>query len=263
MTFSIGSPPGGALTAAQVAANDKFAVVDTSVGASDNANKTMTAAELIQLPALIRPDGSALKTPLATSDVGGGTWSWVNQNGATIANDARGSLVLGATRRTADNISAIMRSLPATPYTINLEFDLQVPARDYFVAGIMLRDSGSGRMVSAGLTFDQTSYGGWALASAQYNSFSSFNASAILTSNNNYVRGTLPRFFRVTDNGTNFYFKASWDGLNFVDLKPAGTSRTSWLATPNQVGFGFSPYINTVDPGWDAMQMIIRDVYFT
>lgn len=45
MTYSLGSPPGGTLTAAQSATDDKFPIVDTSVGADDAANKTITVAE--------------------------------------------------------------------------------------------------------------------------------------------------------------------------------------------------------------------------
>jgi len=49
MSFTLGTPPGGALTAASAATGDKFPVVDIDVGASDNANKTMTAQELVKL----------------------------------------------------------------------------------------------------------------------------------------------------------------------------------------------------------------------
>jgi len=42
---TLGSPTGGALTAANAAEDDKWPVVDTDVGASDSANKYMTTAE--------------------------------------------------------------------------------------------------------------------------------------------------------------------------------------------------------------------------
>jgi len=258
MSFTLGNPTGGALTAANTATGDRFPVVDVDVGASDTANKYMTAAELRKLMGRLRPDG-VVKTPPLAADIGS-TWSWVNQGSASASqNSTGGELEFIAPRTASDNWVMLVKTLPATPLTFTVEFDFEAPISGGTAMGIVYRESGTGEITTVAITSDsgRFSIGGLGMFSANWNSATSYNAQTTSLCDD-FALPNLPKALRFSDNGTTLTSFLSWDGLNFTQLG-SGVARTSFL-TANQIGF----CINNKGDDFQltpAIMMRVRDVY--
>lgn len=257
--FKISASPGGALTAANTATGDLFPVVDVDVGASDNANKYMTAAELRKLMDRLRVDGT-VKTPPLAADIGT-TWSWVNQGSTSATQDDQGNLSFTKPRTASDSVSLLVRTLPSTPYTVTMEIDWLGPTSNYAGFGIAMRDSSSGRIcglpwVNADTTL--ASLGGMVIAAPNYTNATTYNSGNATLVPTAAPVAKPPRFIRVTDSGTNVQLYISEDGITFITTGSAA-SRTSFLATPDQIGFGVNS-IQTVSYGWGTnCNLTVRD----
>ena len=153
--------------------------------------------------------------PLASS------LSWVNQ-GAAVANNTLGGLYIQAPIGGGDNQRMLVQSLPSPPWSVVAGISPPTFQENYIRCGLVLRDSGSGREFI--FCF---SPGG--LAVYQYNSFSSYAGCPL-----NCPALTQKLFFKIRDDGANFVFSLSPDGVNWIQLWSVG--RTSWLGNPDQLG---------------------------
>lgn len=169
-------------------------------------------------------------------------WTWINQSPAglnpAVLDASNGTLYLSlggngtAGGGTSNNSwRAVVRTLPAAPYTVTASF-------------LALNSLGSGGNFDAGLILSDgtkaATFAKYLTGSTSYDFMSYWNGP---TSNNSnwYQVVSLDRrwnYFRLQDDGTNRYYKASHDGRRWITL--ATKLRTDFL-TPTQVGF----YIDT------------------
>lgn len=255
--FKISASPGGALTAANAAYDDIVPLVDASVTNSDNANVIQTLAVHSETLSRMRPTRDAKKTPPLAADIGT-TWSWVNQRSSVASQDSTsGAFVLQSPRSTGINYSLLVKTAPATPWTMTMEYDVFGPTVNNFCTGLVVRDSATGKFVIFGSNSDSgASTTGRILWSANYTNETTFSASGSYFANTPFIE--LTRFLRLADNGTNITAYASVDGVTWLNLGSA--SRTAFLASPNQIGFAMDPQNGPTAWAYGGM-MIVRDFY--
>lgn len=154
-----------------------------------------------------------------------GDFSWVNQGGASVST-TNGGIFLSAPASSSVSYRCRVKSAPSTPYTITAAFLAGIPNVNYQDAGLLFRESGTGKMVH------------WKVNSALGAAVSRSTNATTFSSNVFWVGifNTQPLFWRIADNATNLIFSLSFDGQNFIDLY--SESRTAHMAGgPNQVGF--------------------------
>lgn len=158
-----------------------------------------------------------------------GSFSWVNQGGASIAT------VNGRDVLTSPSGSVIRgRSVPSSnPMTVTARLVIACPVGGNSEAGLFI---GNGTKFVTWAAF--TTFGGAAMRTAKWTSSSVFSANY---SQRNPMEGyaTIPNWLRITDNGTNFLFYLSQNGYDWVLFDTRG--RLDWLTTgPTIVGYYIS-----------------------
>lgn len=213
-----------------------------SVQSGALASRPATAKEgVIYLPTdapyLFRYDGSAWEayapvfrgpfrylTPLVSGD-----FSWVNQGTATLST-ARGSLRLHAPDvGTGDNLRLLVKSVPSTPYTIDVKLQQHGPSEDSWQAGVVWRQSSNGRLVTWHWSMKTTEF---RLSHVKWNSPTVLNSGYGAEEHKN-IPGQPPQFLRLEDDGTNRKVHYSPDGWHWVEFFSVG--RTDFL-TADQAG---------------------------
>lgn len=150
-------------------------------------------------------------------------WTVVNQNSNTIV-DGNSLLNVTCAASATNNFVGIYQANPSTPYAVASKIALTGISGDLGYAGLAFRDSGTGKVVSFKLdTSGVLKVDHWASPTG-----SPTNVFA-LTPN------LAPHYFEVEDNGTNFLFFISSDGVNYIQVYSEGD--TAYLASPGQVGY--------------------------
>lgn len=156
-------------------------------------------------------------------------FTWVNQGGASAV-ETNGGIHMSCPSSGSTNIRALVKSAPATPYTITAAFLPRFFGISAFDVGLVFRQSGDGKLIVLELNGDNGVPSGLSLTSAKLNSPTSWNA--------NYVSiGALHQglfWFQISDDGANRIWRFSADGQNWLDLHSVG--RTDFL-TADEVGF--------------------------
>lgn len=161
---------------------------------------------------------SALTAPPLSS-----TLSWTNQGTSTVVDDTNGLHVI-AQITTGTNSHLMTKSMPATPYNFIIKAFPTVYSSTNHVAGMCIEDSVSGKLMRFAwsgnivLIDKLTSPTNW---NSQYTS----QPPGIMN---------LWTWLRLHDDGTNFTFYASGDGIAWTQIYQV--SRTDWLSSPNQLG---------------------------
>ena len=163
------------------------------------------------------------------------TWSWVNQDGASVSSVNGGITLTSKTGGVGgtDSLACRVTAVPATPYTIIVGCLFGVPPVNYASAGILWRESGSGKLARS-CVFGISNFK-WCNLYSKMNSPTSFNS--------NYADGdpgpvgAVP-FFCLRDDGVNRWIGISMDGQNVALL--VKTTSNDFL-TPDQVGFYVDP----------------------
>jgi hypothetical protein len=171
-------------------------------------------------------------TPPASAD-----FTWVNQGTSTVT-DTKGMMVLNTpSSASADSLRCLVKSAPATPYTITVGFLAQNPiyTSSYYTPqfGVCWRESSSGKLLTYGWGSNNYPlyflYAWWTnettLSGGQFGGSSpnGFGAPSIA-----------PYWVRFGDDGTYRTVEVSSDGFNWVPVQPP--QRRTVFCTPNQVG---------------------------
>ncbi|MDN7993087.1 hypothetical protein QZM97_23720 [Burkholderia orbicola] len=151
----------------------------------------------------------------------------VNGASSTIAQQNWG-VEMSTPSQAGEFVTAIVMSAPSTPYQCVVRLKVVPLLTAFNGAGIVLRDSGTGRLQAFGLHSQFTGTG--FVGVKNYNSPTSFNAAQYSTLGL-YVP---PPWIRIRDDGTNLYWDISNDGSYWLNL--TSFARTTWLANPNQIG---------------------------
>jgi len=154
-------------------------------------------------------------------------FSWVNQ-GASTANNTSGGLYVQAPIGAGDNKRMLLKALPTTPWSIVVGLLPQFFAVNYCSGGLVVRDSGSGKLITIAL-LTNSSNGALGFSVDYYNSPTNYSSTPFAE---NAV--TCPVFFKLRDDGANFTWSLSRDGVNWSQIWQA--SRTAFLASPDQFG---------------------------
>jgi len=156
-----------------------------------------------------------------------GDFTWTNQGSATITNQGN-SLLLTQPAGTPNSLAIRKKATLTPPYTVDVAFIYPTLAVNFFNAGMIWRESGSGKIVSIGVGNDATI--GTNIVQANWNSPTSFNAA--VAQNSFTTNGIF--FLRAEDDGANRIFSFSGDGENWIVY--VTVARTSFI-TPDQIGF--------------------------
>lgn len=152
------------------------------------------------------------------------TFTWDNQNGATIA-DSKGTLYLSIAGNAANSITGMYKTTPAAPWVLTAKFALDIPPFNYYGYGLMFRASASGKIHAAQL--------GW---NSNVQRFISRKYTDSVTFSADYtdVAQSFMPWMRIADDNTNRIVSVSADGINWKQIHSIG--RTDFL-TANQFGF--------------------------
>ncbi|HWB08628.1 MAG TPA: hypothetical protein VG826_05365 [Pirellulales bacterium] len=191
------------------------------------------------------------RPPFALLDASGNiltsaSFTTINGTLATITDEASGPISIAKTKLSSggEDVTFLARSAPSTPYQIYAAMEgAMLDPTEYSGFGIGFRESSSGKMtllvlsMNGGSVFPQ-------MAIYNFNSATSFNA-ALVSRFACYLPS--PKWFSIKDDGTNVYFYASHNGIQWIQVGSA--SRTSWMTTgPDQIGFALSSSFNTSYP---------------
>jgi len=163
----------------------------------------------------------AITTPPSVSSL-----TWINQNttgSATGVNVTSGAIVLAATAFSGTNHHALVKTLPAAPYTFTVLLSVDLIAGSNYIFGMAWTDGTKLRV------FGYTNASGFAVLN--YNSASSFNSTAISAVGPYVVPSTF--WLQGFDDGTNVHFRFSMHGAAF--LEAGSIARASFL-TATSIG---------------------------
>jgi hypothetical protein len=153
-------------------------------------------------------------------------FSWVNQGTASATDQDGLGIRFISPGASLYAVRGLVRSVPATPFTVEVLMTHFMNSRANHVVGLLQRDSGSGRCLLTGF------YASSQLISDRANSPTSFN------SNSHYFAGITnnvpPTGWKLVDDGTNHTVHVTFDDENWIQCGSA--SRTAWLANPDQWG---------------------------
>lgn len=176
-------------------------------------------------------------------------YSWVNQGSATIGT-AGGTLFLEqvANGGASNNIAARVKSIPSAPYTVNMAFLPMMPQSNFIDCGMILRNSGSGDLITFGIAANTGLSSFVVIDVVKYTSPTSsgsvYTTSPSLILAPSWQAGPC-MFFQIHDDNTNRTYGVSNDGVNFSTI--LSTSRTDFI-TPDQIGF----YVNVNNATFNA-----------
>lgn len=207
-----------------------ISTTETTNAGKPAAGNTGNLALLTDRPLIERDDGVAWQPwgpinrltppPIASA------WTWVNQGGASLTDDA-GSLLLTVPTNTGDSLRTLVKAAPSTPYTITALVEVYASIGNTAFSGLVFRESATSEIVGFGLNSS-----GNELRVMKWTNSTTYSADYTLT----YLPLNLPAlmWLRITDNGTNRISSISVAGGRFVTVHSVG--RTDFL-TANQVGF--------------------------
>ena len=164
------------------------------------------------------------------------SFSWVNQ-GSSTATDVAGGIWLVKPSHSGESVSALAMTAPSTPYTVtfgirpattNLESNQGTSGEPHCLVGF--RDSSSGRIHTIERVFRQNQ---------QRIRISRMASATSRSTDDLYINaGVSPQdhWVRITDDGTDFTFELSPDGVNWWEV--FSIARTTYTASPNQIVFG-------------------------
>jgi hypothetical protein len=156
-------------------------------------------------------------------------WSWDNQGTATISHN-KDVIYLYCPTVGWDNARIRYRTAPTAPYSFTAFMVLNTVELGHGGGFLVFRDSGTNNIVSFGLWHTGTGANlikvdKWTNSTTWLATYTSLAWSQ-----------TEPIWFKATDNNTNFIFYYSKDGQNWIQFYTV--SRTDFLTTPDQIGFG-------------------------
>jgi hypothetical protein len=158
------------------------------------------------------------------------SYSWINQGNAT--NSATGPYQFLRKPAADNSASYYLRTLPATPYAYTMLVLPQFLNRQYLSGGMCIYADSNGYNMYWGITGqapNQSAGSSPLFGRFQYDGPATFVAGSI----GGEVVGYGPIWFQLVDDGTNFTYKYSLDGQNFIQFLQE--SRTSFL-TPTHIG---------------------------
>lgn len=176
----------------------------------------------------------AALTPPVNAD-----YSWVNQGSSAIRDDTDSVVLTGAATGSGGNLVLRVKTAPATPWVMTAYILPCLINKPFHGYGLYFRDSGTGlihahHVIATGTTTEVPR-----LTASKWNSATGLNSHY-----QTLFVPFMPRWMRISDDGTNRKSYLSADGVDWLEVHSIG--RTDFL-TANQCGFGISTE-NTATP---------------
>ena len=187
-----------------------------------------------------------------------GATSWLNQGGASITT-TNGGVLLKAPPNSADSLRCRTLATISAPYTCDIAFMASIYNQSGTNMGLLLNNSGSGKLVTFGIQNVTTS--SIQLTNARWASTTSFNAVENFLNGSptlNLLGSAGPLFWlRIYDDNTNRNFYFSTDGIVFNAVFQE--SRTNYF-TPDTIGF-FVDMDNNTSSMWGSLWAVHFNLY--
>jgi len=156
-----------------------------------------------------------------------GDFAWINQGSATVTSTT-GNVILYAPASGSNSCRIRKKSSPATPYTIEIGFEVFMGSGNFAEAGLLFRESASGKQQNFyTIQFGQT------MGASKWDNATTFNSGYSLSPAPAGSVGQI-LWMRISDNGVNRICSWSPDKTNWTDVHTVG--RTDFL-TADEVGF--------------------------
>lgn len=172
-------------------------------------------------------------TPAPT--FGGGTWTWINNaTGSAVADTAAGLTIYtpgAGLSASGETFAYFAKSIPSTPYTIDIGFlqQVQTTSGGFAGGGFVLHNSGGTKLIGFISRYDPSN--GDVLDVRRNNSPTSFNSETFIL-----IHQLCPfTWLRITDDGTTRGYYYSSDAITWK--QHSTESHTNWI-TPDQIGLG-------------------------
>jgi hypothetical protein len=185
------------------------------------------------------PNWPALVVPALTD------YTWVNQGTASAATDTE-ALVMTVPEVGTTNERLLVKTAPATPYTITALIRGCMRPRQFLGFGLVFRESSTGRLHTWGTESDSSgSTPQIPLKSTKWTNPTTYNSDYRIIPYNEMNLYWL----RIADDGTNRICSVSANGKNFIDVHSVGRTdfltadQVGWVASANN--FGASPAFST------------------
>jgi hypothetical protein len=172
---------------------------------------TWTSSPSLNPPPLV--DGNPVGRPAGSS------FAWVNQGSASYTEHTNGPITLSVPAQSGDQLRGIGIAPPgSTPYTLTVKLGSLLWGRNFYVAGIYIRDSTGKMLTMAAQATVSTAPQG--INVTRWNSTTSFNA----TQKSKEVTASATWWFRVTNNGANWNFYISPNGADWISYYSEGST---------------------------------------
>ena len=180
-----------------------------------------------------------------------GTFAWINQNTATVTTTG-GPMYLNSPSA-AGQLNILKKAAPGTPYTVTVMYNNNSSNMGNPITGIILRNSGTGKIVYWGLRVanashyhvlmqytDATNFSNWAYNQQR---FGPAGSSLNLT------------WLRVNDDGKNRNYSWSTDGINWQQMY---TELNDAFTTTDEIGVAVNPDGATFGVGMTVLSWIVN-----
>lgn len=168
-------------------------------------------------------------------------FTWVNQGTATVADVSNGIALTAPSAGGVDAWRIQIQTPPAAPYNVIGRTQLLSVGVNFITGGIILRNSGTGRFLVLGSSYN----GGVKGVFYRYTNPTTFSATAGGTAATAWGIAT-PIWFKlaVTSTGATAFF--GWDGINWEQFG-ATEAFASFITSVDGVGFGSDPNSTAAD----------------
>lgn len=156
-------------------------------------------------------------------------FAWINQGAASV-DATKGGIYLLAPALAGTNLKIRKKAAPGTPYTITACFLPQLYAVNYQQAGLLFRESGSGKLATVAMTYSS----GWKLPVEKFTNPTTYSANYLTVDS----LDPTTIWLRIADDGVNRICSWSMDGQFWMQIHSVG--RADFL-TADEVGFFTCP----------------------
>jgi len=162
-------------------------------------------------------------------------FSWFQQGSATFTQDGS-SWILKVPADTTGVVRAMVKTAPATPYTIEIGMRVLVHPSDFVGCGLVWKRASNDAHIHYGCVYHATAADKLHLMVDKYLGNGTFDSTYVTVANSPRM-GTLnwPYFFRIANNGTFRICTYSQDGINWFQFHSTTLAN---FDTMDQVGFG-------------------------
>jgi hypothetical protein len=172
-----------------------------------------------------------------TPQLFGSPFSFVGSATGVTTSTANGTFALTCPAGTgADNWRCYLKTMPTKPFQIQCCFTVYAKPENFWTAGLIVRDSSSGKFGSYGFTFRDTT-GGLSLECVRWNSLTSFN-SLLDTTRKYWMFNTRLMWLQLRI--TSSIIGADWSPNNVTYGQWHSEGLTDFIPTPDQIGIGVS-----------------------